>query len=1102
MATSLRNIFVNLRLGTGQFIGDFQKVQKQLQKSFRQMERTGQTFVRNLTVPVAATGALALKASIDFETAFAGVQKTVDATAEQFQMLEKGIKDMSLRLPASTTEISAVAEAAGQLGIKTEDILDFTETMIKLGTATNLSSTEAATALARFANIMGTATSEIDNVGSTIVELGNNFATTEAEIVEMSLRLAGAGKQIGLTEADVLGFAAALTSVGIKAEAGGTAFSRVFKELSLAVDDGGKDLARFAEIAGTTSEKFAKDFSEKPSQAVTKFIEGFLRIKEEGGSALKALDSVGLSSIRVSDSLLRTANAGDLVGRAIESANQEFERNKALNEEVEKRYKTLASQLQLLKNAFSLIAIELGDSLRPKFQAVVDVIRKMIDGWKQLPKPVKDTAVEIGLLLAALGPLLIIIPKIGAAFLLLAANPIGALIVALGALAIAFGNFYNQEEFEAGLKVIQDAFLAIPKWAKETVDGIKRELVDRFNSIINTVGESVESIEQFFEDLYISVVGRSIVPDMVDGIGREFERLETEMVTSTQSAAEKVESEFEQMASGLQNQLDGISGNISVGLEGLLGNIGLGGSGSGGSGLTDILGSLITDEIGSFLGSQFGGRPEGQIGPLLEDGTFSEEASAQLGGVVSVLGTVAENIDKFGKNTQATIEAGFSTAGAGIGAFFGGEAGAKIGQQIGDVVGELVGGLFGSGPSHPETLARIEVLDRLNELLDQMGGIMIPTSNGFTLIDEFNASDIEDMFNAAGTFENFAQEVGINASNAFYAVGEAIVDMLGVTEDVGAQIGLIIGQNLAGDIDGLRQLVNGLGITVEQLEERMVEAGRTGEKSWLEVEVALQGIHESLGPGLKAVGAFENAFERLIKGTGRGAVALQQVKDIAIEAQEAGIDSLQGLESALIAGGKFTQQEIAALFHALQQRGITSLDQLLSASDRTLGGIIADIEAYGVKFGEAGEEIKEAARQLEKIPANTEKTLKFNIRTNIDSTTSDAMSAGVFNSGGVSVPRSIGVTGFAFGGVIKTPTFFRNGGDLSVAAEAGRPEAILPLTRVGRDLGVKADTSGAGKTTIIYNIDARGAMEGVSREIMDKLAQQVDPYNAPIGTRG
>ena len=193
----------------------------------KRLQSVGKTLTTHVTLPLTALGAAAGKAAIDFESSFAGVRKTVDASEEQLQRLSRGIRDMSKEIPASATAIAGVAEAAGQLGIETDNILSFTRVMIDLGEATNLTAEEAATSLARFANITQMSQQEFDKLGSVIVALGNNLATTEAEIVSMATRLAGAGSQVGLTEAQIMSFAGALSSVGVEAEAGGSAFSRL-----------------------------------------------------------------------------------------------------------------------------------------------------------------------------------------------------------------------------------------------------------------------------------------------------------------------------------------------------------------------------------------------------------------------------------------------------------------------------------------------------------------------------------------------------------------------------------------------------------------------------------------------------------------------------------------------------------------------------------------------------------------------------------------------------------------------------------------------------------------------------------------------------------
>ena len=155
-----------------------------------------------LTAPLLAVGTAATKSAIEFESAFTGVQKTVDATGEEYAALSKGITEMSERMPQSASAIAGVMEAAGQLGVRgVQNLLDFTETMIMLGDATNLTSEEAAMSIAKVMNIFGTANEDVGRFGATIVDLGNNYATTEADIVSMTNRLAAGARIAGLTEA-------------------------------------------------------------------------------------------------------------------------------------------------------------------------------------------------------------------------------------------------------------------------------------------------------------------------------------------------------------------------------------------------------------------------------------------------------------------------------------------------------------------------------------------------------------------------------------------------------------------------------------------------------------------------------------------------------------------------------------------------------------------------------------------------------------------------------------------------------------------------------------------------------------------------------------
>ncbi len=305
----------------------------------------------------------AIKSGISFESAFTGVQKTVDATDEQLKTLRSNIRGMAKEMPESVEEIAGVAEAAGQLGIKTKSITSFTKTMVQLGDATNLSSESAATSLARFANITGMSQNHFDRLGSTVVALGNNLATTESEIVDMSMRIAGAGSQVNMTEAQIMSFSGALSSVGIEAEAGGTAFSTLLSKMNLAATKGGDSLKSFADVAGMSSSEFKEAFEKDAAGAVISFIQGLDKVNKSGGSAIKVLDDMKLSDVRMRDALLRAAGASAQFTQAVELGNQAWKDNTALAKEAETRYGTMESQLAMTKNKLKDIGISVYDDV-------------------------------------------------------------------------------------------------------------------------------------------------------------------------------------------------------------------------------------------------------------------------------------------------------------------------------------------------------------------------------------------------------------------------------------------------------------------------------------------------------------------------------------------------------------------------------------------------------------------------------------------------------------------------------------------------------------------------------------------------------------------
>ena len=381
------------------------------------LNQFGGKLTKTVTTPILAAGVAAAKAGIDYEDAFAGVRKTVNVTSGDaetfFARLSASVIDMSKRLATGAADISEVMAIAGQMGIENDALESFTETIVRLGMSTNLAGAEAASAMAKFANITGMAQSRFSNMGATLVDLGNNFATTEADIMEMAVRIGAAGKQVGLTEPQILGFSAALSSLGLEAEAGGSAFSKALRKMEIAVSTGSSALDDFARVAGMTSEQFAQMWENNPADAFQAFIVGLGGMNDEGMGAIATLNEIGITELRLSDTLLRSANATDLISDALTRANGAWEENTALMTESDMRLQTTASKLTNIKNSLIAVGIEFADTMAPEIQTVVDGLGDAVKWFGALDDKTRRNIVTWGLYAAAVGPALKVIGKIG-----------------------------------------------------------------------------------------------------------------------------------------------------------------------------------------------------------------------------------------------------------------------------------------------------------------------------------------------------------------------------------------------------------------------------------------------------------------------------------------------------------------------------------------------------------------------------------------------------------------------------------------------------------------------------------------------------------------
>ena len=442
-----------------------------------------------------------VNAAIAFESNFAGVAKTWHGTDEELSAFEQTLKDMALRLPVTTEELTKVAESAGQLGIESKDIEKFVETMVGLGNATNITSDEAAILASQFRAVNDFGTENIDRFASAVVWLGNNSATTEQNIMAMAQRLASAGTQAGLSAQDILGIATALSSTGIAAEAGGGSFSKFIANLQVGVETGkvGKiKLEEFAKVAGMTAKEFKEQWSKDPVIAIQKFVDGLAAAGDEGKSSIKVLKELGINEIRMRNALLSLASGENKLTKYVQGSNDAWEQNVALQEEVDKRYKTTESQTKLLNNNIDAMKREIGDALLPVIRDAIDaaipIIQKITEFIDKNPELVQQIAKVVAGVIAAttavatLGTLMTAISAAGAP----AVAVIGLLTAGVFALFQAIEEHTPSiDDYVPTLERFGQAVLTY----RDNVDSLKESYDKNIETIDTTVGQAEEYIQ-------------------------------------------------------------------------------------------------------------------------------------------------------------------------------------------------------------------------------------------------------------------------------------------------------------------------------------------------------------------------------------------------------------------------------------------------------------------------------------------------------------------------------------------------------------------------------------------------------------------------------
>ncbi len=468
MGTTDQDMVLKLRSDMGTAIKEVKRLSKELDSLHKSSKKNTTTLKQNeaaykkiggsvskLTTQLKALavsyasiqGARALVGTAaDIEEAFLGVAKTTGLAGEEFDELKDSILDLSTELAGiSLEELQSIAETAGQLGIAgKENILEFTKVIAMIGATTELSAEQAATGMAKLGNSMKVPVSEFENLGSVINELSNTTTATAGDLLDMGQRISGVGKVFGLTADEVLGLSATLTDVGMSAELGGTAISKVMLEMT-------KDSDAFAKAVGLSMNEFSIMVKEKPVEALQTFITALGNLDKS--AKIKALDDLKLTSSGTVQTLLKLSGATDTLTKNLKTAGEEWKNNTSLQKEYSIFSEGFNAQMDKVGNTIKKLAYKIGEELLPALKKVAEDFANWVNSLDEaklaefgkdiagVAKALADVAGALGSFITAIGSFVTNYPTLskGLLGLIVALKTINFLLPTVGTAMVAMG---------------------------------------------------------------------------------------------------------------------------------------------------------------------------------------------------------------------------------------------------------------------------------------------------------------------------------------------------------------------------------------------------------------------------------------------------------------------------------------------------------------------------------------------------------------------------------------------------------------------------------------------------------------------------------------
>ncbi|STZ63938.1 Phage-related minor tail protein [Moraxella lacunata] len=347
---------------------------KELEEQLGKTTLTASEMVGELGKIAGSAGSMAVvtKAAMEFETAMAGVKKVVDGTPEQMSRLSKEIKDLSVELGMTATEVAQIATMGGQLGVPIDKLGEFTTMAGQMSVAFSMSADEAGNAAAKLANVFNMPIEQVGELGDVINTLGNNMAAKEREIVDAMLRVGGTARQFGLAKEEVAGLTAAMIALGKPPEVASAAINALLTKLQTAQNQGA-GFADGLQMIGTSADEMADNIAKNPQQALSGFLEKLGQLDDRQRSMV----SVKLFGAEYADDINLLVGSLGTYNQALGLATDKTATAGAMQKEFQAQMDTAAKKVTQAKAELMALAINIGQHLLPIISTTAEAVGDM-----------------------------------------------------------------------------------------------------------------------------------------------------------------------------------------------------------------------------------------------------------------------------------------------------------------------------------------------------------------------------------------------------------------------------------------------------------------------------------------------------------------------------------------------------------------------------------------------------------------------------------------------------------------------------------------------------------------------------------------------------